>query len=102
MRTNSKKQRQARRRRFRTSKVIAAICLGSALFYFGTTLILRSYSNSLSVTNQQLANDIEQRSAAIEELKSEIATLQEKNRVLGMLEGQVSEDSNNVYYYGND
>lgn len=100
MRKNSKKRQKKKHRS--VFRVLFGVLIASTLIYFGTTLILRSYSNSLSVTNQQLTADIEQRSAAIEDLKSEIATLQEKTRVLGMLEGQVSEDSNNVYYYGND
>lgn len=86
-------------RRVKRIACVWAVCF---LFYIGCSVILRSYSTDLSVDNQALAIDIEQRSAAIETLKSEIATLQEKNRVLGMLEGQVSENSNNVYYYGEE
>ncbi len=71
-----------------------------ALLYFSASLVLRTYSNNLSVENQKLVYDIQQRQANIEQLKGEIAQLQEKSRVLGMLEGQVYENPNNVFYYG--
>lgn len=71
-----------------------------ALGYFCTSLILGTYSNNLAVENQKLVYDIQQRQANIEQLKGEIAQLQEKSRVLGMLEGQVYENPNNVFYYG--
>lgn len=79
---------------------IILICVLAALLYFSTSLILGTYSNTLSVENQKIVNDIEQRKSNIEQLKGEIAQLQEKSRVLGMLAGQVSENPNNVFYYG--
>lgn len=79
------------------SGLIFTFCLG---YFLVAKLVLQSYSNSLAVQNQTLTNEIEQRSTAIDALKSEITELQEKGRVLGMLEGQVYDNKNNVYYYG--
>lgn len=79
------------------SGLIFTLCLG---YFLVAKLVLQSYSNSLAVQNQTLTNEIEQRSTAIDALKSEITELQEKGRVLGMLEGQVYDNKNNVYYYG--
>lgn len=76
------------------------ICALSGLLYLSSSLILGVYSNNLSVENQKIVYDIDQRKANIELLKGEIAQLQEKSRVLGMLAGQVSENPNNVFYYG--
>lgn len=103
MKNPSSKNTQKKKRRFsRTFTVLASTLLASFAIYAVTSLFLRSYSNELSMQNQQYTSDIEQSAAAIEQLKGEISQLQEKSRVLGMLEGQVTEDSNNVYYYGND
>ncbi len=81
---------------FLTICIVILVALG----YFSTSLILGTYSNNLAVENQKLVYDIQQRQANIEQLKGEIAQLQEKSRVLGMLEGQVYENPNNVFYYG--
>ncbi|WP_323090303.1 hypothetical protein [Allobaculum sp. JKK-2023] len=84
----------------KTGKILTSVFVLCALFFCATRLILNSYANDLSVSNKELTDEISQRSTAIEQLKSDIAQLEEKSRVLGMLEGQVSEDANRVYYYG--
>lgn len=97
------RKKQSNKKRAFFSKPYAltiVVAIVFALGYFSTSLILGSYSNNLSVENQKLVYDIQQRQSNIEQLKGEIAQLQEKSRVLGMLEGQVYENPNNVYYYG--
>lgn len=76
------------------------VFLIGAFSFLGTKLVLQSYSTALAVQNQKLTSEIGERTTAIDALETEIAKLQEKSRVLGMLEGQVTDNKNNVYYYG--
>lgn len=96
MSSRSKKKSRANKQLI-VSLIVFGCCF---LAYCGTRLFLQSCSNTLAVQNQTLTLDIEERTAKIESLKSEITKLQEKSRVLGMLEGQVYDNKNNVYYYG--
>ncbi len=103
MKNPSSKNRPKKKRRIgKAYTFILGMLVFCFAFYAFASLVLRSYSNELSLQNQKYTAQIEQSSADIEQLKGEISQLQEKSRVLGMLEGQVTEDSNNVYYYGNE
>ncbi|MFR7638520.1 MAG: hypothetical protein ACLUYS_02525 [Allobaculum sp.] len=64
-----------------------------------TRLFVRQMSTTKSVENQALVSQINEKNTAISDLQTEIAQLEEKSRVLGMLEGQVSDNQANVYYY---
>mgnify|MGYP002519385559 CR=1 FL=1 len=52
---------------------------------------------SLSVQEDQLSTDIAKKEQTVEELQNEVNTLQEKGRLLGMLDNQVSDNENNIY-----
>ncbi len=52
---------------------------------------------SLSVEESQLSDEIAQKEQTVEELQNEVNTLQEKGRLLGMLDNQVSDYENNIY-----
>jgi predicted RNase H-like nuclease (RuvC/YqgF family) len=52
---------------------------------------------SLSVEESQLSDEIAQKEQTVEELQNEVNTLQEKGRLLGMLDNQVSDHENNIY-----
>ena len=52
---------------------------------------------SLSVQESELANEIAQKEQSVEELQNEVNTLQEKGRLLGMLDNEVSDNENNIY-----
>ena len=52
---------------------------------------------SLSVVESQLSDEIAQKEQTVEELQNEVNTLQEKGRLLGMLDNQVSDHENNIY-----
>ena len=52
---------------------------------------------SLSVEESQLSYEIAQKEQTVEELQNEVNTLQEKGRLLGMLDNQVSDHENNIY-----
>ena len=52
---------------------------------------------SLSVQESELTNEIAQKEQSVEELQNEVNTLQEKGRLLGMLDNEVSDNENNIY-----
>ena len=52
---------------------------------------------SLSVEESQLSDEIAQKEQTVGELQNEVNTLQEKGRLLGMLDNQVSDHENNIY-----
>lgn len=45
----------------------------------------------------QLSQEIAKKEQTVEELQNEVNTLQEKGRLLGMLDNQVSDNENNIY-----
>ena len=52
---------------------------------------------SLSVQESELTSEISQKEQTVEELQNEVNTLQEKGRLLGMLDNEVSDNENNIY-----
>lgn len=101
MKTKHRTSSRAKKRKgYRQLTISVAAFLLCGAIFIGTRLFVQSASNELAVKNQTLTLDIDSRTAKIESLKSEITKLQEKSRVLGMLEGQVYDNKNNVYYYG--
>jgi cell division protein FtsL len=52
---------------------------------------------SLSVQESELTSEIAQKEQTVEELQNEVNTLQEKGRLLGMLDNEVSDNENNIY-----
>ena len=58
---------------------------------------VNSMNISLSVEESQLSDEIAQKEQTVEELQNEVNTLQEKGRLLGMLDNQVSDHENNIY-----
>ncbi|MDO4663945.1 MAG: hypothetical protein Q4A59_03585 [Erysipelotrichaceae bacterium] len=95
-------KKKKKKKIFTPKHVLYSLLFLSVVGYIGVCLLLRSYSDNLAKTNQELTSDISTYSANVDELKDEIYQLQEKSRVLGMLDGQVSENSNNVYYYDSE
>ena len=80
-------------RSFRLTRVLVlTLFVLSAVFYF-----VNSMNISLSVEESQLSDEIAQKEQTVEELQNEVNTLQEKGRLLGMLDNQVSDHENNIY-----
>lgn len=103
--TDAKHRRKKTRRVFKKRKIsgltaIILVCsawiMVSVPFYFK----MHAENSRLSVESQNLTRDIDNLSSAISELNSEIADLNTRERVLGILEGQVWDNSDNVTYYG--
>lgn len=81
----------------RPEVLLCAAFILSALFYCFTKIGLNAYNITLSVEDQKLAAEVNQKQELIDELQTEVNNLQDKSRVLGMLEGQVQDNQNNIY-----
>ena len=66
-------------------------------FYCVTKIGLNSYNITLSVEDQKLAAEVEEKQQQIDELQSEVNNLEDKTRVLGMLGDEVKDNQDNVY-----
>lgn len=85
-------------RSFRLTRVLVlTLFVLSAVFYFASKTYVNSMNISLSVEESQLSDEIAQKEQTVEELQNEVNTLQEKGRLLGMLDNQVSDHENNIY-----
>ena len=85
-------------RSFRLTRVLVlTLFVLSVVFYFVSKTYVNSMNNSLSVEESQLSDEIAQKEQTVEELQNEVNTLQEKGRLLGMLDNQVSDHENNIY-----
>ena len=85
-------------RSFRLTRVLVlTLFVLSAVFYFVSKTCVNSMNISLSVEESQLSDEIAQKEQTVEELQNEVKTLQEKGRLLGMLDNQVSDHENNIY-----
>ena len=85
-------------RSFRLTRVLVlTLFVLSAVFYFVSKTYVSSVNLSLSVQESELSSEIAQKEQTVEELQNEVNTLQEKGRLLGMLDNQVSDHENNIY-----
>ena len=85
-------------RSFRLTRVLVlTLFVLSLVFYFASKTYVSSMNLSLSVQESELANEIAQKEQSVEELQNEVNTLQEKGRLLGMLDNEVSDNENNIY-----
>ena len=85
-------------RSFRLTRVLVlTLFVLSAVFYFVSKTYVNPMNISLSVEESQLSDEIAQKEQTVEELQNEVNTLQEKGRLLGMLDNQVSDHENNIY-----
>ncbi len=96
---NVQKPRKKKTKISKVKVLCFSIFLISAACFLGSKLFLHSASSALALENQTITEELSEHTAAIEQLKGDITQLQDKNRVLGMLEGQVSDNEGNVYYY---
>ena len=80
-----------------TGALVLTLFVLSWVFYFASKTYVNSMNISLSVEESQLSDEIAQKEQTVEELQNEVNTLQEKGRLLGMLDNQVSDHENNIY-----
>ena len=69
--------------------VLIVTCSLSFLAFLGTSIVLKSYNVSLQAQIKKTENDITIVQAEIDTLETQIADLQDRNRVLGMIDGQM-------------
>ena len=85
-------------RSFRLTRVLVlTLFVLSAVFYCVSKTYVNTMNISFSVEESQLSDEIAQKEQTVEELQNEVNTLQEKGRLLGMLDNQVSDHENNIY-----
>lgn len=85
-------------RSFRLTRILVSTLLAlSTVFYCVSKTCVNSWNISLSMEEDQLSQEIAKKEQTVEELQNEVNTLQEKGRLLGMLDNQVSDNENNIY-----
>lgn len=85
-------------RSFRFTRILVLTLLVlSVVFYCVSKTCVNSWNISLSMEEDQLSQEIAKKEQTVEELQNEVNTLQEKGRLLGMLDNQVSDNENNIY-----
>lgn len=80
-----------------TRALVLTLFVLSWVFYFASKTYVNSVNLSLSVQESELSSEIAQKEQTVEELQNEVNTLQEKGRLLGMLDNEVSDNENNIY-----
>lgn len=80
-----------------TGALVLTLFVLSWAFYFASKTYVSSMNLSLSVQESELTSEIAQKEQTVEELQNEVNTLQEKGRLLGMLDNEVSDNENNIY-----
>lgn len=90
-------KRVSRKPRVRPEALVCIAFILAFVFYCFTKIGLNSYNITLSVQDQKLAAEVKQKEETIDELETEVNNLQDKTRVLGMLEGDVKDNQNNIY-----
>lgn len=93
-----KKDNRKRKIRFLRPEQLLLItfCL-SALFYFYSKTGLNSYNITLSVEEQNLASEVNEIQDEVQGLKTDISTLQDKTRMLGLVDDDMKENQDNVH-----
>lgn len=85
-------------RSFRLTRILVLTLLVlSVVFYCVSKTCVNSWNISLSMEEDQLSQEIAKKEQTVEELQNEVNTLQEKGRLLGMLDNQVLDNENNIY-----
>lgn len=97
MKTKGTSVKAGKKRKPKQAKLILILFLVSGSLYMGCRLGLNSYNTRLSRTNQELVNEISDAQSEIDDLQVEVNLLQDKNRILGMLDYQGGGNQNNIY-----
>lgn len=80
-----------------TRFLLVALCFVSCAFYFLSKTVVSSLNLQLSVQESTLDNEISKKEQSVEELQNEVDSLQEKSRLMTMLDNSVSDNQNNIY-----
>lgn len=91
---NKKTKRKKQIRLDRAIKILFAFAI---VFYCSTKIGLYSYNITLSVQDQKLTKVMNAQQKKVDKLTSDVNILQEKSRVLGLLDDKVADNQKNVY-----
>lgn len=78
-------------------RLITIMFIFSSILYTGTKTFLNAHNMELSIEDQQLNASLSKAQQKIEELTVDINVLQEKTRVLSILDNKVADNAKNVY-----
>lgn len=95
---NNKKKKL---RQWRPEKLLVLAFILSCVFYCFSKIGLNSYNITLSVENQSLANEVSKVQDEVTDLKTDISTLQDKNKMLGLVGEELKDNQDNVYVINN-
>lgn len=93
-----KKQRKKKNRLIPRPVKVFFWC--SLLFMIYAKTCMSNDNIQLSAQEQQLIQEIEKKEEVIADLENDVKTLEEKTRILGMLDNGVTDNQNNVYVIG--
>ena len=85
------------KRKLTPEKMVIRLFVFALVFYCATKIGLNSYNITLSVQEQALTRTMNQTQQEVDQLNTDINNLQEKSRVLGMLDDDVADNQKNVY-----
>ena len=98
---NNKKKQKRNIRQLRPEKLLLlAFCL-SCVFYCSSKIGLNSYNITLSVEDQRLASELAETQDEVHTLKTDISSIQDKNKMLGIVEDELTENQDNIYVINN-
>ncbi len=91
------KKRKTKKRALKSRKILIIVCIFAGFFYCGIKIGLNAYNIALATENQALSEKVSKQEKKVEQLTSDINTLQDKTRVLGILDDDVADNQKNVY-----
>ena len=62
---------------------------------------MNSYNITLSVEDQRLASELAETQDEVHTLKTDISSIQDKNKMLGIVEDELTENQDNIYVINN-
>lgn len=92
-----KKIQRPKKRKATPERMIVHLFVLSVLFYCAMKIGLNSQNITLSIEEQRLAREMTRQQQQVEQLASEVNQLEEKTRVLGLLDESVADNQKNVY-----
>ena len=97
---NKKKQKKSIRQLRPEKLLLLAFCI-SCVYYCFSKIGLNSYNITLSVEDQRLASELAEAQDEVYTLKTDISSIQDKNKMLGIVEDELTENQDNIYVINN-
>ncbi|MBB5182914.1 hypothetical protein [Catenisphaera adipataccumulans] len=97
MKTAKKKRIRRKKKKFTFERFVKTLFVFAAAFFIGTKFFVYSYNITLSNQDQTLTKKMNKEQEQVDQLTSEVNILQEKSRVLGLLDEKVTDNQKNIY-----